>query len=513
VKTVASVALALAMLVAPAPPRANAQAPAPKVTISGYIDVKNSAYDNVSFFDSDITTRETGWHTSTRGVFTLRGEVGKAKGVLALEIDLDWGQIGATDTVGRTGTDGATDLDTDTLVPFEFKSLYVEFPVPQVPFPATLTLGPAQPHRETFQFATLVHTDFPGVRLSLAPAPNVKWDTIYIQAEEALAGARFGFTRGEDWAVISHVTVTPFKGLDVKPIFAYHYIDGPTSVFSRSPTLGGLGPTGAAAAAFFPRGQIEERLTAGFDGMWRVGPWYFSPTFFYQWGDRELLQGGIKRDQDISAWFLDLRGGWRIGPLLLEAWGAYSTGNEAGDNLGNNAADPSRRRATINYYQPVARSSSWGSGWGLLLAANDIDYLFRTFGLAAGAIPLRHTYERYGVAHLAFRPSYDVTPGLTLQGLVGAAWTAEKVDTNSALVNAGTGSVALQPFDGRGDARYIGTELNARLIYRFAPGLEYTLGGGYAFLGEALEHGGPAGGAPRDAKNPWIMSQKITYRF
>ena len=119
--------LALA-LVALAAPMAFAQAPAPKVTINGLIDNVTSYSQNVANYNGGFFNRKDSmWYFRTRGRFDIIGEVGKAKGVLGLEMDHVFGQAGSNDstivnagaasgTAVQTGfgTDGSFDLNTDS---------------------------------------------------------------------------------------------------------------------------------------------------------------------------------------------------------------------------------------------------------------------------------------------------------------------------------------------------------------------------------------------------------------
>ncbi|HWN03109.1 MAG TPA: hypothetical protein VNQ72_08850, partial [Candidatus Dormibacteraeota bacterium] len=146
-------------IVALAAPLAFAQAPAPKVTINGLIDNVTSYSQNISNFNGGIFNRgDSMWYYRTRGRFDFIGEVGKAKGVLGIELDHVYGQAGSNDsTINRSGpvtgvttvntgfgTDGSFDLNTDSRGIIEIKWLYVEFPVPLIPVPTIARLG-AQP--------------------------------------------------------------------------------------------------------------------------------------------------------------------------------------------------------------------------------------------------------------------------------------------------------------------------------------------------------------------------------
>ena len=134
-----------------------AQAPAPKVTINGLIDNLTSYSRNVSNYDALLNRNDIQWYGRTRGRFDFIGEIGKAKGVLGIELDHTYGQTGSNDSsIGNTGatasianatafgTDGGFDLNTDSRGIIEIKWLYVEFPVPLIPVPTTARLG-AQP--------------------------------------------------------------------------------------------------------------------------------------------------------------------------------------------------------------------------------------------------------------------------------------------------------------------------------------------------------------------------------
>ena len=80
------VAIAVVALLGALSPPVSAQAPAPKVTINGLIDTVTVGNKNAN--DANYASgADSTWHSRNRGVFTVTGEVGKAKGVLALEID------------------------------------------------------------------------------------------------------------------------------------------------------------------------------------------------------------------------------------------------------------------------------------------------------------------------------------------------------------------------------------------------------------------------------------------
>ena len=78
--------------------------------------------------------------------------MGKAKGVVGIEMDLAYGQTGAGDNNIQTagarrsanGCTGSFDLNTDVRTVIELKWLYTEFEVPFIPVPTVARIG-AQP--------------------------------------------------------------------------------------------------------------------------------------------------------------------------------------------------------------------------------------------------------------------------------------------------------------------------------------------------------------------------------
>src|SRR3990172_11763552 len=80
-------------------------APTPKVTITGLVDNMVNFARNMSQFDvglGGITNPDDDhMYGRTRGRFDIIGELGKAKAVLGLEIDLSYGQVGNADNTGH----------------------------------------------------------------------------------------------------------------------------------------------------------------------------------------------------------------------------------------------------------------------------------------------------------------------------------------------------------------------------------------------------------------------------
>src|SRR5712664_1740619 len=241
----------LAML---APP-VFAQAPAPRVTITGLFDQVTSAGRN--FYDGDLTrSSDREWYARTRFRPDFEFAVGRVKAVLGLEIDWQYGQAGPNDggfpgnTANNSGckvnTNGCLDLNTDVGGMIEIKWIYTEFPLtgkdsllPFIPV-ETMARAGGQPFDTLAQYklAQYANGDFAGVSAITTFAPNIKTNLAYAILEEELAGSNRGnpslkISRGEDYAVIFSVDITPFKGLDLKPLYSLFHAGGQTAGGAR----------------------------------------------------------------------------------------------------------------------------------------------------------------------------------------------------------------------------------------------------------------------------------------
>jgi hypothetical protein len=531
----------LAML---APP-VFAQVPAPKVTITGLFDQITAGGRN--FYDGDLTrSSDREWYARTRFRPDFTFEVGRVKAVLGLEIDLMYGQAGATDggfpgnTSGtnagcKVNTNGCLDLNTDVGGMIEIKWIYTEFPLtgkdsllPFIPV-ETMARAGGQPFGGLANYKIVyANGDFAGVSAVTTFAPNLTTSLAYAIIEDQLAGGNRGLatartSRGEDYAVIVSPEITPFKGLDLKPLFSWFHADGLTASASRHHVVnrrfaGGANTTTNSASALgggAPAGDAtfhEDRYTVGFDARWRSGPFGFEPTVYYQWGQRDHMavrtDGSIgKVEADMSSWIVDLIGSFATGPLLLEARAVYSPGNKARDNLAR----------SVRYFQPLDEDGNYFSGWAAILANGGIDYFNSNLLTNMG----RHIgYDRYGRAALGFKATYSITPAFALYAWVSPNWTAEKVDTDTGVGPGNSASsVSRTTLDDQswveGDSRYIGTEVDLGLTWRFAPNVAFDLQGAYLFAGDALGTAEVLNGVHtrREPKDAYMVAARVRFAF
>jgi hypothetical protein len=504
-------------------PPAMAQAPAPKVTITGFIDTLGTYSSNMSQYDSDYSHKDTQAYGRNRGRFDIIGEVGKAKAVLGLELDLYFGQTGTNrfgNLVGNGasagfGGDGSFTDNNDLRTIIEIKWLYTEFPIPIIPVDNAFRVGGIPfGTAATDKLAVYANGDFGGATWTLNPSPAAQLNLTYAQLDEALTGGHDGFFRGDNWATIVSFGFAPFKGLSVKPMYSYLSANGPTSGSARQGRGGvdttaafsagafAVGAGGAASAPgsnfsnFTYNGPHESRHTIGIDGTFTAGPFSLQPTVLYQFGDRHNIIAnpgacapgvtcvsnsrygalGTITKADINAWLVDVRGSFNVGPLSLGLLAMYTSGQDAKSN-------PFK---SIKYFQPLDTDSSYMGDWGTQILSLGIDYFHQLFYNAAGvSLGQAIGYDKYGRITVGGKASYALTPAFTVGAGVSAAWTEHKVDKNSTLVT----TAGLIPSDAaKGDSQYIGTELDLSATYRFAPGIAFDLAGGYLLAGDALNH-------------------------
>jgi hypothetical protein len=562
-------------------PVAFAQAPTPKVTINGLFDQITSGGSNI-YDGNSSRTGDREWYARTRFRPDFTFEVGRTKAVLGLEFDIDYGQNGncgagpgkATAAnitgascagQGKAGSTAAAGLNTDVAGIVEVKWMYTEFDLTGkdalMPFIPVRTVaraglqpfgtygGLVGPYR-----ASYAQGDFAGFEALTTWAPNLTTGLAFVMVEDQLGGySRSGVvagtagkpTHGDDFAFIFEPTFTPFKGLDLKPMYSYARFEGTTSSQARrnatnitttgtfgaftSATAGGgvagapsyqngVGAGGVARYANGDPSNSESRHTIGLDGRYRAGPFSLDPTIFYQFGTRNDVvydnpgTGGSYRahsvEADMSSWLVDIQGGFQLGPLLLEARAIYSTGNKARDNIGR----------SIRYFEPLDVDTGYYAGWANILALG-IDY-FNGNGAQNGGMDTNIGYDRYGRGQFGVRATYSLTPALSLYTVISPTWTAEKVDTDTNINAAGLRVCATKSDIGtqcfmKGDHSYIGTEADLGTTWRFAPNTAFDLVGAYLFAGPALDtrRCGTTGCFSERAHDGWDIAARVRMSF
>ena len=558
--------VALAMLAPPVLAQAPAGPPAPKVSITGTFDQLTTAGRN--FYDGNFSRDgDREWYARTRFRPDFEFSVGRTKAVLGIELDLNYGQTGSNDggfpgnnagtacgfvggCKGAGSAGGGLDLNTDVAGLFEIKWIYTEFDLtgkdsllPFIPF-LTVARAGGQPFGTIANYKVYyANGDFAGLDLYSTFTPDIKNHFAYVVVEDQLAGGnrlppgsvstQNRTSRGEDYAFIISPEFTPFKGLDMKPMFSWFHADGLTSGNARRAstnvrTVGGnMNAVGAFAAtntglavgtAGGDSTYHEERYTVGLDARWRVGAFGLDPTVSYQWGNYDTFATRTngttgKVNGDASAWLFDAIASYQLGPLLLEARGTYSTGNKARDNLS----------LSKRYYEPLDLDTGFWSGGWLGILGLGVDY-FNGGGPSNQGMDTNVGYDRYGRGSFAIRATYSLTPALAFYGVVSPNWTAEKVDTHTGCpaLNAGnsqTGCLSRVAIGNisfaQGDSSYIGTEINGGMTWRFAPNAAFDLAGYYLFAGDALDMSEALNGqvVKRSSRDGYYASARVRLSF
>jgi len=549
----------LAMLAPPVSAQAPGGPPAPKVTITGTFDQITSAGRN--FYDGNFTRdNDREWYARTRFRPDFEFAVGRTKAVLGIELDLNYGQTGSNDggfpgnntgqacgfqggCKGAGSAGGGLDLNTDVAGLFEIKWIYTEFDLtgkdslmPFIPVLTVARLG-GQPFGTIANYKVYyANGDFAGVDLYTTFTPDTKNHFAWVDVEDQLAGGNRAVpsartNRGKDYAIIVSPEFTPFKGLDMKPMFSWFHGDGVTSTNARRNafnvrTVGGTMNSALAngndnAANTLSGGDAamhEERYTVGLDARWRIGPFGLDPTISYQWGAYDTqatrTNGTVGKVRgDASAWLFDAIASYQLGPLLLEFRGAYSTGNKARDNLS----------LSKRYYEPLDLDTGYWSGGWLGILGLGVDY-FNGGGGANLGMDTNIGYDRYGRGSFALRGTYSLTPALSFYGVVSPNWTAEKVDTDTGcpaltVANSATGCTSRIAINSnsfaQGDSSYIGTEVNGGFTWRFAPNAAFDLAGYYLFAGHALDMTEQLNGVAvkRDARDGYYAAARVRLSF
>ena len=335
-------------------------------------------------------------------------------------------------------------------------------------------------------------------------------------------------SRGDDFALIFSAEVTPMKGLDIKPMYSYFFASGLTSGNARvgrggmiiAPAISGatgaqgqspFAPAGGAnawSADGTGTGLNENRNTVGIDARWRSGPFSVEPTFLYQFGTRqavntisgaygEVCSGATCRryTAEEKAWFVDIRAGFQLGPWLFSGMYMWTSGDPAYNN-------PLKH---VGYFQPLDTDTSYLADWGTQIMSLGIDYYQILNGGAAqaGLNPgVAIGYDKYGRHSFGAKANYAWTPTFNVWAGVTPSWTDRAVDTDGFLVanggiqpqfvcRQGSGGGVAAVYRGcrsEGDSKYLGTELNAGLQWKFADGLTFDWAVGYLFAGGALGH-------------------------
>jgi hypothetical protein len=345
-----------------------------------------------------------------------------------------------------------------------------------------------QPFRgHDYKFGILASGDFPGVTLETAWAPNLRSTVTFVQISEQLD--RFIAPNQKDSiAILASLEVDVFKGLTIKPTYAYASYDGGNCGTANlgTPAYGGYNPNtncpGTVAGTVAGPGGVGRNIRRhylGADVRWSMGPISVQPTFIYLLGEQEVLnRNGALNDVDIRAFIADTIIGFRTGPLNVETRIMYTPGQNANQDIQNGGG------GTIRTYNPINPGFAYMNGWTEIWTGG-IDYA-SSFYAGRSSLTMRESpsYDKYGRIFWGLAADYSLTPALTFRAMTNVSWTDKKVDTKGTLVNGITPSA--NPFTG-GKERYLGNEWVLGLTYRFAPNVAFDFAAAALIVGDALD--------------------------
>src|SRR5262245_56223015 len=496
---------ALGMLAPPAFAQAPAPAPAPKVTINGLVDFTISTYRNTSagngtnsvLIADPTNSRDHGWLSRERGVFTITGQVGRTSGVWAVELDVANGAgvagnagnafNGGLNAAVSNGISANMDLDTDVASAVETKWLYIETPatgegsfLPWIPFQSMIMAGAIPWRGIDYKVGSLLSGDGPGFTLRTNWTPDIR---------STLAYAMIGQTVDElqapgannNWATALAVEADILRGLTIKPTFAFAWFRGqcgtsnlgnyayagyqPNSCGANNTSLtGGQQPN--LALPPLPASPLDaRRYTIGGDVRWTVGGFSLQPTFYYQWGTAQSYRNpttagpGTSSVAGLGVGFINPITGLpncpaanisgpcgggkadnNISAFLFDTIAGYRIGplNMQARVMftpGTAAQHNINNGADLNAYRPINSGFSYMAGW-TELQVGGIDYI--ASGLNIGStegLVLRSSpsYDKYGRIWVGTAVDYSLTPQLLFTALGHLSWTANNVNTNSLL--------------------------------------------------------------------------------
>jgi hypothetical protein len=223
----------------------------------------------------------------------------------------------------------------------------------------------------------------------------------------------------------------------------------------------------------------------GIDGTFKAGPATISGFAQYQTGKAESMIDNVS-DTDINAFLVDLRADMNLGPGKFFVEGLYLSG---GDGTGDKYKAPltlATREAS-----PGGNSAYSRTNMEILLSSPDtINVSQCLIGCSGGALGSDPGNGGRGITHFAAGYQQALTPKVTGRFNVGYLAATKKLngDTNK--------------------GKDIGTEINARVDYNIAKGLDVGLVGAYAFIGDFFNFTGSP-----DIKDAWTSYARVNYAF
>jgi hypothetical protein len=471
--------------------------------------------------DNDATRahdNETWGRTRFRSFFNFIAN-DDLRGVFGIEIDQVYGAP-AINAVGSGCVQGTgayafeqcgfrEGTDTNSI---EVKHLYVDFRIPQVPIGNRTQLGGLPINVTPLHNGLLMTQDVGGGMTRLTYNDQISSLFYYVQLEEDVDRYPGSPKIGEDYVTGTTLMLKPINGLDFHLLGIYFHGQAPFG-----PALTGSGGPFDNVASDTLNVTNESRYYLGFDSRYRIGNTSIEPNFFYLLGTRNFSGASAAvtglRNTDYNAYQGSVAVLHTLGPWLFGVKGAYSSGNDANDNLNNTAVG---NRSDVKGFRTLGNDGSHYFGdWFEILGRSDVDgNSIQTFRRQGEVGKL----DRFGWIMVGGKAEYKYTDSLTLEGAAGGFWTAEKTACPAtfrvgSLSGPCTGPGSPLNSSGQptlnftGNSRFVGWEVDAGVRYQIMPGLTWTPRMGYAGYGDALSANN------RNAQGAWTFSNRLIYIF
>ena len=466
-----------------------------RLTVSGNIDTRLYAWDNLSLFDGNYTNLVTGGadnatmqagdkdsmsHVVTR--FNFRFSIAafeNSKAVLQTHVDKEWGQSGVL--FGRLHKDEYTHAAVNGAYggAMTVEGYWLEGLIPGTAAKFEIGVPYFAAESGSFGEATkLFNIAAPGVTLSAPFSDTISTYTWYSWLGNDFDGYFRGYyptataaegdpgkiePTGNDWALGTRIGFTLAEGLEVDLIYAH---------------------------------QLDEcSVVAGADCGDENRNWVGS-TVRYQYGDFSLLPSLMlyfadhDTEGDTESFLLDVRAKYNTGPLSLEGRVVYTPGSTPGNN----------RDYDLIGVWGIPGSVMWFNLFGNAYGQNDLGPLT----LSAGSPQLNIRFENHGLMHAAAKADYTLTPQTTLSAALGIFNAAEDVEGTSP---SGISDADVMYAGGT----HIATEVDATLTYQLYANASVSLWAAYAVTGDALNL--MKGGMTYESQDVTAAGARIVYTY
>ncbi len=523
------------------------------------------------------SNKDRAFFGSTRGQFFFNFIASDdLRGIWAMEFDSIWGAPARDRLSSRCVTAEQcgfrNNIDVNN---FELKQLYVDFRIPQLGIGNRWQVGGPRLESTPLLGNLVYQNDAGGVITKFNLTPQVDLMLYYIQLEENVESYPGSVKIGEDYLTGTELLLKPVPGWDLGLIYTYQSLQAPwgnSFTVLNGPFSTRTGDTTNVIGESRHYMGFESRYRLGNLSIEPAFVYLYGTRKFCQPGQvisaglSQVSDGGITfssiigsggalsttcpaapaspnssskptgpaREIDRRAYEASLQLHFTMGRWLLSGKAGYISGDKATTDVNNQGLTNGRTSGKIEGFAVAGLDGSnkvtdWLDllGRGELLSGRTVVSPYR---LGEGGIGL----NRFGYQTVAGKAEYKLTDSLLLRGIAGAVWTAEtpacpaidRTGTVTATNPTGCSVTATNPFNvnaqnsitgaGRnftGHSRYIGTEFDAHLQWTIMPGLVNIIGGGYAFIGDALQIQTCVTCLPGKVQNMFMVTNRLLYAF